>query len=215
MAIRNTGKFRGSAEADMILADARSGGKWGPGAIEEMEREGQSQLVTSDRLPTDVKDRAAFEALGFTFGAPDPDDPMFMPATLPPGWKREGGDHAMWSYIVDEHGRQRVAIFYKAAFYDRRAFMRLNSLGGYVTEHVEYGKPLVFDDQWATKEAVRATMTESRDEHLKRAAEFRGYAADEKRRAADNREACAGHAREYEANAALYDAAMAALSTDA
>jgi predicted secreted protein len=30
----------------------------------------------------------------------------------------------MWSYIVDDEGTQRVAIFYKAAFYDRDAFMR-------------------------------------------------------------------------------------------
>jgi hypothetical protein len=210
MGIRNTGKFRGSAEADMILADSRGGGKWGPGAIEEMERQGQAQLVTSDRLPTDVKDRPAFEALGFTFGEPDRDDPMFMPATLPEGWKREGSSHAMWSYIADEHGRHRVAIFYKAAFYDRSAFMRLQSLGWYVTEHVEYGKPIIFDDKWATREAVIAEMRESRDGLLKEAADFRGYAADANRRDEKNR-ACSRIAGEREATAAKYEAAMAAL----
>ena len=31
----------------------------------------------------------------------------------------------MWSHIVDAEGRKRVAVFYKAAFYDRRADMRL------------------------------------------------------------------------------------------
>ncbi len=94
--------------------------------IERQERAGQRQLITSDRLPSQIMgDRAEFEALGFVFGDPDPDDPLFMPATLPPGWKREGSDHAMWSYLADQHGQRRVAIFYKAAFYDRRAFMRL------------------------------------------------------------------------------------------
>ena len=215
MAIDNTTeRFQDPAEQLALLAESVVTGS--PSSfIERQERDGQRQLVNSDRLPTDCGDKAEWLALGFMFGDPDPSDPLFMPATLPPGWQRQATDHSMGSVIVDTLGRERVSIFYKAAFYDRRAFMRLNSLGGYVTEHVEYGNPLVFDDQWATKEAVRATMTESRDEHLKRAAEFRGYAADEKRRAADNREACAGHAREYEANAALYDAAMAALSTDA
>jgi hypothetical protein len=213
--IRNTGKFFGSAEADMILADARSGGQRGSGAfIEEMEREGQAQLVTSDRLPTRFNSgtQAEFEALGFTFGDPDPDDPMFRPATLSQGWSRKGSDHAMWSYITDEHGHDRVSIFYKAAFYDRDAFMNLISLGSYVSSAVEYdGGPIAFDDKWATPEAVRAEMAGLRDQHKERADDFRGYAADEGRRDASNREACAEHAREYDAKAALYEAAIAAL----
>lgn len=92
-----------------------------------MEAAGQRQLVNSDRLPVRILGAtlADFEALGFTFGEPEPDDPLFRAATLPAGWTRRGSDHAMWSYIDDETGTPRVAIFYKAAFYDRRAFMRL------------------------------------------------------------------------------------------
>ncbi len=95
--------------------------------IEEMESAGQAQLVNSDRLPTQINhgSRADFEALGFVFGEVDRNDSMFQQVTLPDGWKREGSDHAMWSYIVDDLGRQRVSIFYKAAFYDRDAFMSL------------------------------------------------------------------------------------------
>jgi hypothetical protein len=52
---------------------------------------------------------------------------MFRPATLPEGWRREGSDHAMWSHIVDDQGRKRASIFYKAAFYDRGAHMSLVS----------------------------------------------------------------------------------------
>jgi len=214
--IRNTGKFYGTAEADMILADARSGGQGGSGAfIEEMEREGQAQLVTSDRLPVQTRGTdAEFEALGFTFGDPDPDDPLFRPATLPEGWKRKGSDHAMWSLITDQHGRDRVSIFYKAAFYDRDAFMRLAGVTAYVASHVEYGEPLVITDEWATKETVLAAMGELLDRYLKEAADFRRYAADEQGRDEKNRARCAEIADKKEATAAKYDAAITALTTD-
>jgi hypothetical protein len=216
MGIRDTSKFFGSAQADMILADARSGGRGGSGAfIEEMEREGQAQLVTSDRLPARFNSgtQAEFEALGFTFGDPDPDDPMFRPATLPEGWRRKGSDHAMWSYITDQHGRERVSIFYKAAFYDRDAFMNLIGLGWYVQKAVEYDGPaVIFDDEWATPEAIHAAMTEIRDSRLAEAADFRGYAADTARRDEKNRADCAETAGRKEAEAALYEAAMAKLN---
>lgn len=92
--------------------------------ITGMEAQGQRELVNSDRLPVDTNGQDdAFRELGFQLGDPDPNDPLFRPATLPEGWRREGSDHAMWSHIVDEQGRERIAIFYKAAFYDRCAFM--------------------------------------------------------------------------------------------
>ena len=104
----------------MIMCDS--------GAIEASERQGQAQIVASMQLPTKMQDpREHFEALGFKFGAPAPGDKLFCAATLPAGWTKRGSDHAMWSYIHDEKGRKRVEIFYKAAFYDRDAFMRLSS----------------------------------------------------------------------------------------
>lgn len=97
-----------------------------PRAIDASVRQGQAQLVSSMQLPTKMQDpREHFEALGFKFGKADKSDPLFCPATLPEGWTKRGSDHAMWSYIHDEKGRERVAIFYKAAFYDRDALMRL------------------------------------------------------------------------------------------
>jgi hypothetical protein len=124
-------------------------------AIEAQERAGQTQLVHSDRLPTDLRSpREEFEAVGFAFGEPDSRDPMFAPATLPDGWKREGSDHAMWSYILDQYGRRRASIFYKAAFYDRSAHMGLINVSGYVRECAYQGTPIVTDDTWATREEV-------------------------------------------------------------
>lgn len=124
--------------------------------IGTQERAGQQQLVHSDRLPTELHSpREEFEALGFAFGEPDPRDPMFMLAALPGGWTREGSDHAMWSYLVDQLGRRRASIFYKAAFYDRSAHIGPIGVSGYVGACVYDKKPIVTDDVWATREAVR------------------------------------------------------------
>lgn len=180
------------------------------------ERAGQHQLVNSDRLPTDFRgDRAEWEALGFAFGEPDAGDPMFMPATLPQGWKRQGSDHAMWSHLVDGLGRERAGIFYKAAFYDRSAFMHLIRIDSYVRDHVEYGKPLVLDGEWATREAVLAAMREAVAGNRKDAGEWRMRAAETATRDEGSRARCAEYAAEYDEKAAKYEAASAALEAEA
>jgi hypothetical protein len=99
------------------------------GYIEGMEAAGQAEVLLSDRIPTsgpfDESLDAQLVALGFTLGEPDADDPIFRPCALPDGWRREASDRSMWSYIVDTDGYRRVAIFYKAAFYDRSAHFRI------------------------------------------------------------------------------------------
>jgi hypothetical protein len=125
-----TRKPKDTSKADPI---DHLGGAYAMGTsnyIENMEAAGQRQLVNSDVLPVDTgygpKDDA-YIALGFTFG--EKVDDLFREATLPDGWSRKGSDHAMWSYIIDERGLERVNIFYKAAFYDRRAHMGINNVG--------------------------------------------------------------------------------------
>lgn len=109
--------LRAAAEGRNIL-DAT------PQGIERSERDGQQALVASTNMPKEMSpDRALFEAVGFKFGA-DVDD-IFVSASLPDGWKRAATDHAMHSDIIDEQGRTRVGVFYKAAFYDRRASAHL------------------------------------------------------------------------------------------
>lgn len=97
-----------------------------PGAIEAQEKRGQSQLVSSDVLPAkcDATSLATLEAAGVVFGEPVEGDPLFRHAILPAGWKKVATDHDMWSDLVDAAGVVRAEIFYKAAFYDRSAFMR-------------------------------------------------------------------------------------------
>lgn len=97
----------------------------GPESIEASEAEGQAQMVQSDVIPAKGYKAEELLALGFEVGAVDEKDPLFRNCKLPTGWSKEPSDHSMWSYIVDEHGFRRIAIFYKAAFYDRRAELHI------------------------------------------------------------------------------------------
>ena len=108
---------------------------------------------------------------------------------------------------------ERVAIFYKAAFYDRSAHMNLRAcvVRGQARR---IRRPLVITGEWATREAVLAAMRERRGGLLKQAAEWRVYAADEAGRDARNRARCAEHAAEDEATAAKYEAAVARLEAE-
>jgi len=106
----------------LFLAMAMGGGT--TSAIEAQERQGQAELVRSQVLPADVRGKDILEAAGVVFGDAVPGDPLFVNATLPEGWKKVATDHDMWSKLVDADGVERASIFYKAAFYDRDAFMR-------------------------------------------------------------------------------------------
>lgn len=153
--IRNTTKAMREDPAEPLLALAVSMGPGGPGRfIEEQEAAGQAQVVNSDRLPVDGSENPGFLAVGFTFGEIDKHDKLFRPATLPHGWTRRGSDHAMWSHIIDEHGRERVAIFYKAAFYDRSAHMSLANPGSYLRSVLYEASRPVLDDTWLTAETA-------------------------------------------------------------
>lgn len=98
-------------------------------AIEASEAAGQSQLVNSLELPKVVRgfqgdpDKALTD-LGFIIG--EVTDDLFRKTFLPKGWKKVATGHSMWSNIVDDKNRERFSIFYKAAFYDRDAFMNVN-----------------------------------------------------------------------------------------
>jgi hypothetical protein len=97
-----------------------------PGGIEAQEAAGQTAFVNSTTLPKKMLGgciRKQLEQMGIQFGA-DADD-LFVEVRLPEGWKKQATDHAMWSELLDEKGRKRANIFYKAAFYDREAHVSL------------------------------------------------------------------------------------------
>lgn len=90
-------------------------------AIEAQESRGQKALLASAQLPTRGLDPAKCEELGIIIG--EKVDDLFTTVQLPEGIVKEGSDHAMWSYLKDKDGNEIASMFYKAAFYDRDAFI--------------------------------------------------------------------------------------------
>lgn len=99
----------------------------GSGGIERQEAQGQRQLAASSQLPTDGLTPEWAAECGITIAQPSDGDPLFTDVQLPEGWAIKPTEHSMWSDLVDADGEKRAAIFYKAAFYDRRAFLRPES----------------------------------------------------------------------------------------
>lgn len=106
-----------------------------PGGIERQEAEGQRDLVNASvaRLPKDINDHrfrgkdakevyalAGIEVIGEC-------DDIFLNVKLPAGWKLVPTDYSMWSRLVDEQGRTRASVFFKAAFYNRGAHFGFTS----------------------------------------------------------------------------------------
>lgn len=94
-----------------------------PKAIERQEAKGQQELVNSEVLPTDCNNWPKLRELGVVMSGSVAGDDMFMSVTLPAGWTKKATDHSMWSELLSEKGEVVADIFYKAAFYDRRAHM--------------------------------------------------------------------------------------------
>jgi hypothetical protein len=104
-----------------------AGGSFGD-TIMAQESAGQSGLVNSNTLPSDMsaEGRQVLEQAGVVFGDPVPGDDMFVNVNLPEGWRKVATSHSMWSDLVDDKGRKRASMFYKAAFYDRSAHLNTN-----------------------------------------------------------------------------------------
>lgn len=66
-----------------------------------------------------------YEKMGIEVGR-DYDD-LFWSVSLPEGWEIKATDHTMWNELMDNKGRKRASFFYKAAFYDRDAFINFET----------------------------------------------------------------------------------------
>ena len=100
-------------------------------------------VKAADRLPLEINyphgltHAQVAAALGIEFGKTV--DRVFIEAALPDGWKIVPTSHAMWSDLVDDKGRKRAAIFFKAAFYDYNAHISFSCryvIDGYVNVEV-------------------------------------------------------------------------------
>ncbi|SHI12055.1 hypothetical protein [Pollutimonas bauzanensis] len=96
-----------------------------PGGIEQQETKGQRALVESTMLPKEIREatREQLAGIGFQFG--EDVDELFVRCKLPSGWTKRATEHPMNSELLDDKGRRRAGVFYKAAFYDRRANMTM------------------------------------------------------------------------------------------
>ena len=114
-----------------------------PGAIEAQEARGQKELVESSQLPSKVNHpfgtdlKKTYADLGIEVLEESRGDDLFLDVVLPEGWKVESTDHSMWNRLVDNKGRERATIFYKAAFYDRDAFINFNKRYYSTSEYVD------------------------------------------------------------------------------
>jgi hypothetical protein len=129
---RDVNKFD---DLDLLMRALLTGD--GSSAIEWQEKSGQQSFVGSDTLPTDMQDNAqlVLEAAGVKFLGIVENDPMFQYVELPTGWKKEGTSHSMHSNLLDEKGRKRAGIFYKAAVYDRSAHLHVDRRFSHTNYH--------------------------------------------------------------------------------
>lgn len=135
-----------------------------------MEAAGQRQFVKSDYLPTQGNWEAA-KALGVVRGPVKEGDELFTHVTLPEGWRREGTEHDMHSNVLDERGVPRIAVFYKAAFYDRRADFNIVHIGQNICTQLVYGDELKLPDFWRAltdeeKQAVKTAIEYDIEQHV-------------------------------------------------
>ncbi len=105
--------------------------------ILRQESKGQQELVNSRELPKKYNGHMEhpngerytteeiYASMGIKLLPTGRHDDMFYETVLPSGWKVKPTSHSMWSNLVDDKGRTRASIFYKAAFYDRDAFFNL------------------------------------------------------------------------------------------
>lgn len=105
----------------MLIAEMMAVGT--SASINNQESCGQAELVNSEVLPTDGIEllRKTIEGAGGKLLEKVEGDEMFTNVILPDGWKKQATDHAMHSDVIDDKGRLRASMFYKAAFYDRSA----------------------------------------------------------------------------------------------
>lgn len=101
-------------------------------SVRRQETDGQQSFIGSDTLPTDIGRYSSYDEkqilknVGFKFFEVVEDDPIFQYVKLPEGWRKEQGGDSRWTKLIDNKGRVRANIFYKAAFYDRSAHLSLS-----------------------------------------------------------------------------------------
>ena len=133
--------------------------------IEEQEKQGQADTIKNQRLPLKVQvlpleiaNRGITKGMSFEdrfritklnkinyakeqykkmgIKIIDTYDDLFWNVELPKGWTTRATEHPMWNELIDDKGRLRAKFFYKAAFYDREAFIHFETRFHVQVNHV-------------------------------------------------------------------------------
>lgn len=101
-------------------------------SILAQEARGTREVASASgtRLPVEgtstLEDQDRCHAVGIRLGPKVPGDPIFREAQLPEGWTTQPSrEDSRTTNIVDANGHVRGYIWYKAASYDRRAYLRI------------------------------------------------------------------------------------------
>lgn len=89
--------------------------------IVAQEARGQAEMELSDTLPTRGLRSLIESGAQITTGAQP--DRLLTLVRLPDGWSKRRTDHHLYTDLLDEKGRKRASIFFKASFHDRDAFV--------------------------------------------------------------------------------------------
>lgn len=174
-------------------------------AADVIERRGQTRAVYTETLPKDMRgvSRAQLEAAGFTFGE-DVDD-LFVWCVLPEGWKKERTDHNMWSKLVDPNGIERGSIFYKAAFYDRDAFLSMT--GRFTIKQIDLNADGTESDNPFRADMVAFAVRDSLKNEITRVGDPVGYEdwTGQDRASAETRAFLVAHRPDWENPLAYWD----------
>lgn len=100
-----------------------------PKAIEEQEAQGQKEITNPTKkrnclqLPLNINSggKDGYVKLGIIFKKKV--DDIFGLYEVPNGFKTRNTDHSMWNELLNDKGEVVADFFYKAAFYDRDAFI--------------------------------------------------------------------------------------------
>ena len=101
------------------------------GVKDSMEWEERNKIATQNNIEYT---RQQYERMGITIV--EEYDDLFWSVALPEGWRIEATDHSMWNNLFDDKGRKRANFFYKAAFYDRDAFINFDTRYHVTVDHI-------------------------------------------------------------------------------
>lgn len=91
----------------------------------------QKALVSSHHLPREIDslEPITWEELSVRWGMKVLGSlkANFFAVQMPPGWYLQGGgEESLWSYLLDDRGRERATIYYQPNFSDRSAILYLS-----------------------------------------------------------------------------------------